>query len=94
MSKRKRRKRELAAQKARAEAEAKIEAEKQYLREVNQKVCPNCGAQNTAFIYYGLMDFTEPLKYGLANNFAVLGGCDLSAMNPKFECNECHHFWH
>lgn len=93
MLKRKRRKRELAAQKAQAEAEARVESEKQYLREVNQIVCPNCGAQNTALIYYGLVDFDEPLTYGLAHNFAVLGGCDLMETNPKFACNECRHTW-
>ena len=93
MSKRKSRKKYLAAQKARAKAEAQAEAERQYLREVNKKVCPKCGAQNTALICYGLVNFDERLEYGLANNFVVLGGCHLSETNPNFECNECHHTW-
>ncbi|AFY38177.1 hypothetical protein Lepto7376_1853 [[Leptolyngbya] sp. PCC 7376] len=82
-----------AAQKAKAEAEAKAKAERKYYQEINQKVCPNCGAQNTALILYGLMNFDESLKRNLANNWVVLGGCDLSETNPAYECNECHHTW-
>ncbi len=82
-----------AAQKAKAEAEAKTEAESKYFQQMNQTICPNCGAQNTALILYGLMNFDESLKLKLANNWVVLGGCDLRESNPKYECNECRHTW-
>ena len=81
------------AQKAKAKAEAKAEEERRYLQEINQKTCPNCGAQNTALILYGLVDFDEPLKRNLAKGWMVLGGCEMFDNNPKFECNECRHTW-
>ncbi|ABW25919.1 hypothetical protein [Acaryochloris marina] len=82
-----------AAARAKAKAEAKAAAERQYLAEIHQTPCPNCNAQNTALILYGLPSFDEQMKQDLDKGLLVLGGCDLMETNPKLHCNQCGHEW-
>jgi hypothetical protein len=78
-----------AAEKAKAEAAAW----RRYLEEIHKEKCSECGAKNTAYILYGLPNFDEQLKQDCDNGLIVLGGCDIIAGNPNFECNECRHSW-
>jgi hypothetical protein len=74
-------------------AKVKAAAERQSLEETHKKKCPDCGADNTAFIQYGLPSFDKSLEQDLDNGLIVLGGCDLFENNPKFQCNECRYYW-
>jgi DNA-directed RNA polymerase subunit M/transcription elongation factor TFIIS len=74
-------------------AKVKAAAERQYLEEMHKKKCPNCGAENTVFLFYGLPNFDELLMQDLDNGLIVLGGCTIFAGDPKFQCNECGYSW-
>jgi DNA-directed RNA polymerase subunit M/transcription elongation factor TFIIS len=74
-------------------AKVKAAAKRQYFEETHKKKCPGCGADNTAFILYGLPSFDKSLEQDLENGLIVLGGCDLFEDNPKFQCNECRYSW-
>lgn len=82
-----------AAARAKAKAEAKAAAERQYLAEIHQTLCPTCGAQDTALILYGLPNYDDQMKQDLDQGLISLGGCLLMETNPKLHCNQCGHEW-
>jgi len=51
--------------------------------------CPVCGANRIAEIYYGMPAFTEKLREDMEAGRVVLGGCCISADDPRWQCLEC-----
>ena len=51
--------------------------------------CPRCGSMETARILYGMPAFSEELERRLRAGRLRLGGCCVSANDPKRYCNTC-----
>lgn len=58
-----------------------------------KKTCPSCNGKNIAKILWGLPADMRSLEYALEEKEMVLGGCNVTGHDPKWECNECHHRW-
>jgi hypothetical protein len=57
-------------------------------------ICPNCGSEKIAMIFYGLPAYTSKLETGLAAGKIILGGCCVTEDDPLWECTNCHtKFW-
>ena len=57
------------------------------------KICPECGSNNVAKILYGYIAFDSELEKDLEAGKIALGGCCVSGIDPKWECNKCGHRW-
>jgi len=56
--------------------------------------CPNCGSNRVARILYGHPDFeNEELMAAVERGEAALGGCMITNLSPKYECQECRSRW-
>ena len=51
--------------------------------------CPKCGSRRMAPILYGMPCMDEETQRALRNEELWLGGCCLSAANPRFHCYAC-----
>ncbi len=51
--------------------------------------CSKCGSKRIAPILYGMPAFDEEMEQQLNNEQLYLGGCCVSAWDPKYHCFEC-----
>jgi len=56
-------------------------------------ICPNCNSSSIAVILWGLPADMRALEKELDEKKIVLGGCLVTAHDPKWECNDCHTRW-
>jgi len=54
-----------------------------------KKICPRCGGNNTAKIFWGMPIMTPELKTELDSKNVVLGGCCMSVPCPTHHCFDC-----
>lgn len=54
------------------------------------KNCPRCGSTQIADIMYGMAAMSEELEDNLRSGKVVLGGCVITADDPKWQCAECN----
>lgn len=58
-----------------------------------ERVCPDCGSNRQALIFYGLPEFTDDLRARLEAGSIVLGGCCISGEDPEWHCLDCRRQW-
>lgn len=51
--------------------------------------CPACGSRLVASILYGMRGYTPDLEADLEAGRIVLGGCCITADDPKWQCTQC-----
>ena len=59
------------------------------VRSRKPRKCPNCGFSPVGTILYGFPTFSPALKAEIEAGKTVLGGCDMSLLNPEWECSKC-----
>ncbi|MCE9651916.1 MAG: hypothetical protein K8Q89_02495 [Nitrosarchaeum sp.] len=57
------------------------------------KNCPSCNSKNIAKIFWGLPADMGSLEEELNRKEIVLGGCNVTSYDPKWECTDYHHRW-
>ena len=55
--------------------------------------CPNCQSTNHAEILWGLPAEMKSIEEALDRKEIVLGGCNVTSHDPKWECNNCLTRW-
>ena len=60
---------------------------------INKRKCPNCQSTSHAEILWGLPADMRLLEDALEKKEIVLGGCNVTSHDPKWECNECQTRW-
>lgn len=58
-----------------------------------KQTCPSCGGKNIAKIFWGLPADMKSIEEELDRKEIVLGGCNVTSNDPKWECNECLTRW-
>jgi len=58
-----------------------------------KKTCPSCNGKNIAKILWGLPADMDALEEALERKEIVLGGCNVTSHDPKWECTDCYHRW-
>ncbi len=56
---------------------------------MKKRLCPICGKNNTAKIFWGLPNMTLELENEIKNKTLVLGGCCLPIPEPSHYCFNC-----
>lgn len=51
--------------------------------------CPRCGSRDNATILRGMLAYSADLQRRLDERRVVLGGCEVSAADPRWSCNRC-----
>ncbi len=53
------------------------------------KKCPECKSNRIASILYGMPAYTDQLEEDLRLGKVILGGCEVTLNDPKWQCADC-----
>jgi hypothetical protein len=81
------------AERAASEAAQHAQRRAQFLAELAEQRCPNCGSASVAKFMYGIPRFTPELNEDLDANRVILGGCSVWPDDPLWACLECKSNW-
>jgi hypothetical protein len=62
-------------------------------KDEHSKQCPVCSSGRVASISWGLPADFEELRPALDAEEIILGGCDISDVDPRWHCFSCEHRW-
>jgi len=60
---------------------------------MKKKVCPKCGSNDIASIFWGYPADMELYLKAVKKKEIVPGGCCISDHDPYRECNDCFYRW-
>ena len=55
--------------------------------------CPECKSNSVAWIFWGYPGDMDWYLKAIEDKEIVGGGCLVSDIDPKWECNDCYHQW-
>ena len=60
---------------------------------MKENSCPNCSKKWVAEIFWGYPGDYDEIKSQVERKEIVLGGCLVTDLDPKWECNLCLYRW-